>query len=140
PCPPDRHGLDLTAVLKDEHAHLRDYAISGMFGKSMTITDGRWTLHQSPREDNQPLYWHGAFLAKFILYELGPYKDGIRKVYNCSSWPTPTWLSDKSVDPSELNNLADSEQEKLRELQLALKETLLHLGAPPEQFVRLQLL
>lgn len=139
PCPPDRHGLDLTPVLEDESTHLRDYAISGMFGKSITITDGRWTLHQSPRADNQPLYWHGAFLAKFILYELGPYKDGIREVYNCSSWPTPTWLSDKSADPSELNNLADSEQDKLRELQLALKQTMQQLGAPAEQFIRLQL-
>ncbi|MNI09024.1 Arylsulfatase [compost metagenome] len=139
PCPPDRHGLDLTPVLEQEHAALRDYAITGMFGKSVTITDGHWVLHQSPCEENQPLYWHGACLAKFIHYDLGPYHEGKREVSNSPSWPTPTWLSDKSTDPNELINLADQEPEKVRELQQVLKQTLIELQAPSEQLVRLGL-
>ncbi|QJD87752.1 sulfatase [Cohnella herbarum] len=138
-CPPDRHGLDLTPVFEDEAAHLRDYAISGMFGKSVTVTDGRWVLHQSPNADNQPLYWHGTCLAKFIPYDLGPYRDGVRAVTDCASWPTPTWLSDKKLDPSEHNNLVDREPEQAARLRQALKETLITLKAPTEQFARLGL-
>ncbi|MCQ6563820.1 sulfatase-like hydrolase/transferase [Paenibacillus mendelii] len=139
PCPPDRHGLDLTPVLESGTAPLRDYAISGMFGRSVTITDGRWTLHQSPNAENQPLYWYGTAVAKFIPYDLGPYVDGKRLVSDCASWPTPTWLSDKSTDPSELVNLADQEQKKAAELQQALKQTLVKLQAPSEQLERLGL-
>ncbi|MBP1991979.1 sulfatase [Paenibacillus eucommiae] len=139
PCPPDRHGLDLTPVLESVHAPLREYAISGMFGKSVTITDGRWALHQSPIAGNGPLNWYGTCMAKFIPYNLGPYQDGKRVVSDCASWPTPTWLSDKSTDPSELVNLADQEQEKVHELQQALKQAIIKLNAPSEQLIRLGL-
>ena len=54
-------------------------------------------------------------------------------------WPTPTWLSDKRSDPNELVNLADRAPAKLREMQAALRETLIRLQAPPEQIERLGL-
>ena len=54
-------------------------------------------------------------------------------------WPTPTWLSDKRNDPNELTNLADRELVKLRQMQDALRETLIQLQAPPEQLERLGL-
>ncbi len=138
-CPDDRHGLDLTPVLENEHARFREYAISGMFGKSVTITDGRWALHQSPVADNQPLNWYGTCLAKFIPYDLGPYRDGRREVFDCASWPTPTWLSDKAEDPGELVNLADRERGQLAKMRQALKETLTRLHTPSEQLERLGL-
>jgi len=111
-----------------------------MFGKSVTLTDGRWTLHQSPKEGNRPLHWYGTCLAKFIPYQLGSYRDGKRDVIDCESWQTPTWLSDKGADPGERRNMADEEPEKLAEMRQALVETLLSLKAPAEQFVRLGLL
>jgi arylsulfatase A-like enzyme len=133
------HGVSLLPVLQNADARSRDYAVVGQFGTSVGITDGRWILHQSPVEGNRPLYWHGCCLAKFLRYDLGPYIDARREVRNCRSWPTETWLSDKQSDPNELVNLAGSRGDKLREMQLALRDTLIRLKAPPEQFRRLGL-
>lgn len=138
PCPPDRHGIDLLPVLRDASAPTRHYAISGMFGRSVTITDGQWILHQSPVPDNKPLYWYGTSIAKFIPYDLGPYEQG-RRAVDCTSWETPTWLSDKRADPNELLNLADSRPEMLEEMQRALADMLIRLDAPKEQLERLGL-
>jgi len=133
------HGRDLLPVLADAAAPTRDYAIAGQFGKSVTMTDGKWILHQSPVDKNQPLNWYGHCLAKFIGYDLGPYDAGCRPVRNCASWPTPTWLSDKAEDPNELVNLADREPEQLQRMQAILKQHLVDLGAPDEQLDRLGL-
>ena len=88
---------------------------------------------------NQPLFWYGYCLAKFLEYDLGPFREGRREVRNCASWPTPTWLSNKRTDPNELVNLADAEPQKLREMQEHLLDTFLTLDAPPEQIDRLGL-
>jgi len=139
PVPEERHGVNLLPAIADSTAKTRDYALAGQFGTSVTFTDGRWVLHQSPVEGNKPLYWHGYCLAKFLPYKLGPFEDGRREVMDHSSWPTPTWLSDRDSDPTELVNLADKEPRKLREMQQALSATLQQLGAPDEQFERLAL-
>ena len=133
------HGVDLLPVLADPAAPTRDVAIYGQFGMSVSITDGEWVLHQSPVADNVPLNWYGYCLAKFLHYDLGPYENGRRAVRNCISWPEATWLSHKPTDMNELHNLADSEPEKLREMQHTLRETLVRLNAPDEQLVRLGL-
>ncbi len=133
------HGINLLPVLEDATAPTRPYAICGQFGKSVTITDGTWTLHQSPVPGNQPLYWHGYCLARFLPYDLGPYADGRRPVRGYASWPTPTWLSYKPDDPNEWVNLADTYPKKVVEMQRALKETLIALKAPAEQIQRLGL-
>lgn len=142
PCPADRHGTDLIPVLKDPRHATRDYAISGQFGKSVSITDGRWILHQSPVKSNTPLYWYGHCLARFSVmdYELGPYENGRREVKGCESWPVSTWLSDKQTDMNELTNLSDSHPEKVEGLQDELKRTLLELKVPGEQLDRLGLI
>jgi arylsulfatase A-like enzyme len=134
------HGRSLIPLLAEADAPGRDYAVMGQFGKSVSITDGRWVLHQSPPdpEDNRPLYWYGHHLARFITYDLGPYVEGRREAAT-ASWPTETYLSDKDADPNELVNLAGGRVEKLREMQAALKRTLLELAAPAEQIERLGL-
>jgi len=137
PCPPGRAGVSLLPALADPGARTRDHAILGQFGASVSITDGRWTLHQSPVDGNGPLYWYGHCLAKFLRYDLGPYVDGRREVRNCRSWPTETWLSDNHSDPAELVNLAAERPEKVKELQKALKAKIIELGAPREQLDRL---
>ena len=136
--PENRHGINLLPVLADSAARTRDYAVSGVFGKSVSITDGDWVLHQSPNPANQPLNWYGYHLAKFLKYDLGPYVDG-RRAVNTPSWPAPTWLSDKHADVNELVNLAAERPDKLSELQIALSETLTTLKAPAEQVERLGL-
>ncbi len=54
-------------------------------------------------------------------------------------YPTPTWLSDRWEDPSELVNLAADQPGQLRRLQQVLRETLGAVGAPAEQIERLGL-
>ncbi len=139
PCPPDRHGVNLLPVLEDENAPTRDHAICGVFGQSVTITDGRWILHQAPDATNQPLHWHDYCLSRFMPgIELGPFSDG-RRPAATKPWTTETWLSDKAADPNELTNLAPSHPQELRRMQNALRATLRAAGAPPEQLERLNL-
>lgn len=138
PCPPDRHGVNLLPVLEDPSAHTRDFAVWGMFGQSVGITDGRWILHQSPVEGNQPLNWYGYPLAKFLRYNLGPYANGRRPVSECI-FRQPTWLSHKADDPMEYRNLAAEQPGRLKEMQDALVAALEALDAPPEQRQRLGL-
>ena len=139
PIPTDIHGVDLVSVLADGSAFTRDYAISGLFGQSVSITDGRWTLHQPPVFDNKPLYWYDYCLAKFLHYDLGPYINGRREVRNCSVHDDEVWLSDRENDFSESRNLAFENPRKLNEMREKLKETLIRLNAPSEQLDRLSL-
>ena len=133
------HGIDLLPVLENAHAPTRACALMGMFGKSVTITDGNWTLHQSPVDNNEPLYWHGYHLARFISYELGPFENSRRLVSNCSSWAAPTSLHDKRSDPNELVNLAEREEDMLGSMQDRLRAELVRLSAPAWQLERLGL-
>jgi len=133
------HGINLLPVLADPAVPTRDYAIAGQFGESVTLTDAQWILHQAPVPDNQPLYWYGHCLAKFMPAILGPYVRDRRHCTNQYWWKTPTWLSDKRSDPNELINLADREPAKLKEMQAALARTLRALSAPREQLQRLGL-
>ena len=134
------HGINLLPVLENPTAATRRFALTGQFGTSVSLTDGEWSLHQSPVPANQPLFWYGYCLAKFLEYDLGPFRDGRREVRNCASWPASTWLSNKLSDPNELVNLAAAEPQKLREMQNYLRQTLIDLAAPPEQLQRLGLL
>ncbi len=133
------HGVNLLPSLADPNAATRDYAVYGQFGKSVSITDGEWVLHQSPGSDNEPLNWYGACLSKFLDYDLDAYVGGRRRVRDCPSWPTPTWLSHKPTDMNELLNLADADPDRVREMQSALRDTLIRLRAPIEQLDRLEL-
>lgn len=137
PCPENRHGMDLQTVLETPDADFREYAISGLYGASVTITDGDWVLHQAPVDGNEPLYWYG--LTGERRDALGPYDAETGRREASMEYPlnTPTWLSDKREDPNERENLADERPEKRREMQRTLKRTLERIDAPPEQLNRL---
>ena len=139
PVPEGIHGVDLAPALADPSVHTRDYAVYGQFGASVSITDGRWVLHQSPVPENGPLFWYGACLAKFLRYDLGPFDGTRREVRGCRSWPEATWLSDKAADPNELSDLARSRPVELRAMHAALRGELTRLDAPSEQAVRMGL-
>ncbi len=138
------HGRNLLPVLADSGAKTRDYALMGQFGQSVSITDGRWTLHQAPVPGNQPLNWYGSCQALFIHAGLGPY-DGVKRAClpdderNGYGWNTPTWLSDRQNDPNELTNLAEDRSDELSRMQRSLKQKILELKAPSEQIERLGL-
>ena len=138
PCPDDVHGRDLELAIRDSDADLREYALSGAWGGSVSITDGDWVLHQAPTEDNSPLYWYGITGER--RDELGPYdaETGRREAdYQPAPSTIPTWLSDTRTDPSERRNLADERPETVTELRRALAEALQEFDAPEEHLDRL---
>jgi arylsulfatase A-like enzyme len=145
PIPEDRHGIDLAPVLADPTATTRDHAVCGRFGGSVSITDGRWMLHHTAVERNEPLYWYSHHLSRFFPIELGPFEclpddRGRRPVIDLHSWPLDeSWLSDLENDPHETRNHAEDRPEELRRLQVALRDMLYEIGAPDEQHDRLGL-
>jgi len=140
PVPAGVHGVSLLSALAKADAVTRRYAIAGQFGKSVTITDGEWVLHQSPVAGNQPLSWHGYHLSRFMSdIRLGEYCDGRRPVLGYPSWAEATWLSDKRSDPNELRNLAQAHPTKVAEMQDAIRQVFAAIEAPREQLARLGL-
>jgi len=126
------HGVNLLPAVENPGAQTRSHALCGMFGQSVSITDGRTTLHQSPRGANGPLSWYGHPLARFIPYPLGDFEGGRRPVENYLAHQEATWLSDKIEDPNELENLADAQPERVAAMQAQLKGLLPNLGLPGE--------
>ncbi len=139
PCPPVRHGQNLLPVLRNENAELREYAISGAWGGSVSITDGKRVLHQAPVDGNEPLYWYGITGERDD--RLGPYDPDLGRREAAYPYPTgkETWLSDLRTDRNELENLVDDRPAEVVSMQDALRQTLEGLGAPPEQTERLGL-
>ncbi len=142
PVPESRlDGVNLLPLFDDRRASTREVALGGMFGKSLMATDGRWMLHQSPRPDNEPLYWYGLRDSRFppVECELGPYRQGRRAVGGVESWREPAWLSDLETDPAGLRNVASDRPEELGRMRERAAAALLAAEAPPEQFIRLGL-
>jgi arylsulfatase A-like enzyme len=141
PCPSNRHGVSLLPVVQDRSVKTRTYAISGQFGKSVSITDGHWILHQSPRSENKPLYWYGHQTARFdpLGYKLAEYRDSRHAVVDYPAWPEATWLSNRDEDLAELQNIAGQHPDQVERLTMALRDRLLEVGAPQEQMQRLNL-
>lgn len=140
PCPDGRHGTNLEPVLRDLDRDHREYAISGTWGGSTTITDGDRILHQSPVEGNSPLDWYG--ITGEGRNALGPCNaDTGRREADWQIEPNtvPTWLSDKRVDPNELDHPTDERSGKLAEMRGALEQTLCDLGVPEEHLDRLKI-
>jgi arylsulfatase A-like enzyme len=141
--PSGLHGVNLLPVMEDADAPSRDFALAGIFGQSITLTDGRWVLHQQPAAGNSPLHWYSHRLPQFLRYDVGPYEcltgGGGRRAVRHTPYPGETWLSDRARDPNESRNLAREEPGRLRRLQEVLGDTLERLGAPPEQHIRLGL-
>lgn len=134
----DRDGLNLLPVLKDASLPTRDYALAGIFGNSVTITDGLWTLHQQPVDSNQPLHWYSHRLPMFYPYSVGSYSEDRRPVEH-TPFPGETWLSDLRNDPNELINVRVEFPDECLRLQKSLVKVLEELGAPSEQRIRLGL-
>ena len=139
PIPEGIHGVDLAEAIADPSAKTRERALYGVFGQGISMTDGRWVLHQAPKPENEPLYWYSYHQAKFLRYDLGEYEPEGRRAVRHRPYGDPTWLSDRSVDPNEEVNLAGSHPDQLRRMQRQLAEELDRLGAPPEHKARLGL-
>ncbi len=148
PIPEDRHGINLLPAIESPDAPTRDYAINGVFGESVSITDGEWMLHVSPVDGNRPLYWYGFQRSRFgpVPYDLGPLEclpedRGRRPVdHPLVAADYEAWLSDLASDPHESTNRLEEHPEQAQRLQRALAGQLRQIGAPEEQLERLGLI
>lgn len=159
---PDMNGKVLRETI-DHDANVRDYALFGMFGGHVNITDGRYKYLLGPaREDNQPLYEHTLMPTHmnhtFSVEEL---QEGIELVdplpftKGCQVMKIParrddpkapkperdrkTYLFDLLNDPAEERPLQRQENDVEQRMRTALVEEMRRVHAPTEQYLRLGL-
>jgi len=154
----DMTGRDLALAVAEDKP-VRDYAIYGLFGGHVNITDGRYTYMRGPvAEGNQPLFEYTLMPTRmrglFSPEELGrvtelaepfPFSKGCRTLkvpipvataYTASATVRfPTRLYDLKADPQQTQPTIQSDQEK--RLCEALVKELRAIHAPAEQFQRL---
>lgn len=158
------HGRSLVPLLTGAASRVREWAIGGVFGNWVQVTDGRWKYARAPEGDRGPLsMWSNRWSTMPVhvrgVVEL-PLPDG-RAVLDRmpgSSVPVirqpfgpgdalPFWvgrgiagqhhLYDVELDPDEVENRVGERVET--ELQALLRSALAELEAPAEHLVRLGL-
>jgi hypothetical protein len=159
------HGHSLAPLLRGEATTVRDYAIGGVFGNWVQVTDGQWKYARAPEGQNLPLsMWSNRWSTMPVhvpgLTEL-PKPDerawldrmpGSDRARHPPAVPAgdalPFWVSgganvgqhhlyDVSVDPDERENRVGEVAE--RRMQELLRAALHDVEAPTEQLQRLGL-
>jgi arylsulfatase A-like enzyme len=156
------HGQSLAPLLRGETTAVREWAIGGVFGNWVQITDGRWKYARGPEVDNFPLSMWSNRWSTMPLHVEGltglPKPDGrawldrmpgsdvpvIRQPFQAGD-ALPFWvgnaavgqhhLYDVSVDPEERENRVGERAE--REMVDLLRTALVEVDAPTEQLERL---
>lgn len=140
----------------------KKYAVYGAHGITVNITDGHYTYFRAPKNDNSPLYEYAGIpttirhylgeqnpseiqMGKFLSRTDFPvYKVPIKKAAildglgDMSEYTKDSLLFDIKNDKKQEFPIKDFELEK--KLRKALKDELIVLEAPAEQFERLELL
>lgn len=63
------HGRSLLPLLRQESVHVRHAILFGQFGKTVNLTDGRYTyFRQAVRQDNQPLFLYTSMPTCRLQY------------------------------------------------------------------------
>ncbi|PTX97498.1 sulfatase [Verrucomicrobia bacterium LW23] len=149
---PDMTGHDLAAVIAED-TPVRDYALFGMFGAQINITDGRYVyMRGNATPDNQPLFEYGLMPThmrnRFTPAELAHDTTALAQPFSftkgCpllrmagSGWGRnlPTLLYDVQADPEQSAPIQDAELEA--RFTALIAEELIRLDAPREQFARM---
>ncbi|MCV2395165.1 sulfatase-like hydrolase/transferase [Actinotalea sp. M2MS4P-6] len=152
---PDMQGCSLLPVLAEDHEAPVDYALFGIFGGHVCLTDGRYVyMRASAQPQNSPLFEHTLMPTRmngfFAPGELGaaelvepmPFTKGMPVLRTpARSFVTPymfgSQLFDLETDPGQLRPLDDEDLELT--LATALRDELVAHDAPPSQFERLGL-
>ena len=152
----DMLGKDLSDVIKDD-TPIRDYALFGMHGAQVNITDGRYVYMRSPKEDNKPLFhytqmpthmrcpfsteemrsaklYHGfSFTKKTPVMQIEAMEDtsgdiSLKKVMKHT-------LYDLKTDPYQMSpiHIPEIEEQMIEQMIVLMREN----DAPKEQYVRL---
>lgn len=76
--PPTVKGKSLLGLVKGTEHKIRDYALYGMFGMTVNITDGAYTYLRAPvREDNYPCYMYTAMPTIFGAFVGNQFPDRV---------------------------------------------------------------
>jgi len=159
------HGRSLLPLLRGEATSVREWAVGGVFGNWVQVTDGRWKYARAPEGDNFPLsMWsnrwstmpiHVAGIAGLPRPDERAWLDRmpgstvpvIRQPFQPGD-ALPFWVAgqaavgrhhlyDVTVDPDEHENRLGERAEK--ELMDLLRTALTEVEAPAEQLTRLGL-
>lgn len=156
--PADMQGMDLEPVIQRDEP-VREYALFGMHGGQVNITDGRYVYMRGQEKGDYPLYHYTqmpthmrcrfsveemrtAVLHPGFSFTKGTPVMRIQAVEDTSGDTTArclteTMLFDLAKDPDQLHPIRDPEEEKrLRRNMARLME---ENDAPPEQYQRLGL-
>lgn len=158
------HGKSLLPLIDGSKTSVRDWALMGVWGREVHVTDGRFKYARAPVAKNEPLgMWSNRWSTmpthlltreqelplpddRAVLARMpGSTVPVIRQMWDASD-ALPFWawtkfsghhLYDLKNDPAENENRAGSADEKRMTdlLRTALKE----ISAPEEQFARLGL-
>jgi arylsulfatase A-like enzyme len=158
------HGKSLIPLINNAATSIRDWALMGVWGREVHITDGRWKYARAPQDKNAPLAMYSNRWSTMPTHMLSreqelPLPDRravldlmpgsmvpvIKQAWDASD-PVPFWawakfsghqLFDTMADPGECENrVGGSDEARLREM---LRTALVEIEAPPEQYVRLGL-
>jgi arylsulfatase A-like enzyme len=158
------HGHSLAPLLRGETTAVREWAIGGVFGNWVQITDGRWKYARGPEVDNFPLSMWSNRWSTMPLHVEGltglPKPDGrawldrmpgsdvpvIRQPFQAGD-ALPFWVGNAAVGQHHLYDVSiDSEERENRVGERAergmidlLRTALMEVDAPTEQLDRLGL-
>jgi hypothetical protein len=158
------HGRSIVPLVTGDATSIRDWAVLGIWGREVHVTDGRRTYARAPRPDNSPLsMWsnrwstmpvhalpelrlprpdHRAVLDRMpgstVPVIRQPFAPGDRLTYWAGrQGPGVNHLYDVEADPDELENRAGEAVEA--EMAELLRHALAALEAPSDQYERLAL-
>ncbi len=156
------HGVSLVPLLNGSATAVREWALGGVFGNWVQVTDGRRKYARAPAGDNLPLSMWSNRWSTMPVHVKGftplplPNERAVLDRMPGSSVPVirqpfaagdalPFWVSrntidqhhlyDIDVDPDERENRCGEAVE--REMQEMLRVALADVDAPAEQFQRL---
>ena len=158
------HGNSLLPLIADEAKSIRPWALMGVWGREVHITDGRWKYARAPHDRNEPLAMMSNRWSTMPTHVLSkeqelPLPDDtavlsrmpgsnvpvIKQVWDVSN-KVPFWawakfngnlLFDTHSDPSEDDNRIGGPDEK--RMSDLLRDALTQVQAPDEQLTRLGL-
>lgn len=158
------HGTSLLPLLSGERTSVRDWALTGVWGREVQITDGHGKYSRAPLDENRPLSlwsnrWSTMPVHAFPEMRLprpdrrasldhmpGTDVPVIRQPFGAEDrlpfWahhgpPHPSLVFELDEDPAETHNAAGGTAE--RELEELLRHALVEVEAPAEQYERLGL-
>lgn len=154
----DMLGHDLESVITED-SPVREYALFGLHGGHVNITDGQYVYMRAPKADNSPLYNYTLMPTHMrCLFSLDEMKSmklhpgfsftkgsqvmQIEAVEDKTGDTTPkhqmqTMLFDLDIDPLQKYPIQDSEMEN--RMSHAMIQIMKENDAPTEQYVRLGL-